>query len=93
MDYRAKAINCVKDTALPIQMQWFIECSCNLDTYCQKYGEIDFFFAEVIEKRHIYEKGYPRCVCPEALTGGKEAPFCEYFRQGLWYFQLLKQKF
>lgn len=23
MDYRTKAIKCVKDTVLPVQMQWF----------------------------------------------------------------------
>ena len=65
MDYRTKAINCVKDTALPVQMQWFQECDYNLDTYCRKYGETEFFFAKEIEAGHIYEMGYPKCVCPE----------------------------
>lgn len=85
MDYRTKAINCVKDTVLPIQMQWFRECNCDLDTYCQKYGETEFSFAKVIEKGHIYEMGYPKCVCPEALEGGKEASFCECSRQSMIY--------
>ena len=85
MDYRTKAINCVKDTVLPAQMQWFRECDFNLDIYCQKYGETDFFFAKEIEKGHIYEMGYPKCVCPEALAGGKEASFCEGSRQSLIY--------
>lgn len=85
MGDRAKAINCVKDTALPLQMQWFGECGCNLDIYCQKYGETEFFFAKVMEVGHIYEMGYPRCVCPEALAGGKEAAFCECSRQGIIY--------
>lgn len=85
MDYRTKAINCIKDTALPVQMQWFRDCNYNLDTYCQKYGETEFFFAKVIEKGHIYEMGYPKCVCPEALAGGKEASFCECSRQGMIY--------
>ena len=83
MDYRTKAINCVKDTALPVQMQWFQECDYNLDTYCRKYGETEFFFAKEIEAGHIYEMGYPKCVCPEALAGGKEASVCECSRQGM----------
>lgn len=85
MDYRTKAINCLKDTTLPVLMQWFRECNCDLDTYCRKYGETEFSFAKVIEKGHIYEMGYPKCVCPEALAGGKEASFCECSRQGIRY--------
>ena len=50
MNYKTKAINCLKDTALPIQMQLFKECNYDLDIYCQKYGETAFFFAKTIEK-------------------------------------------
>ena len=85
MDYRTKAINCVKDTALPVQMHLFKECNNDLDTYCQKYGETEFFFAKVIEEGHVYEMGYPRCVCPEALAEEKEASFCECSRQGILF--------
>lgn len=46
MDYKAKAINCLKDTSLPVLMQWFRECNCDLDTYCQKYEETDLSGAE-----------------------------------------------
>ena len=85
MDYRTKAINCVKDTALPVQMRWFQECGHDLGVYCQKYGETEYFFAKEIEAGHIYERGYPKCVCPEALAGGKDASFCECSRQGMIY--------
>lgn len=85
MDYKTKAINCLKDTAVPVQMQLFKECNYDMDTYCQKYGETEFFFAKVIEKGHVYEMGYPRCVCPEAMAGEKEASFCECSRQGVIY--------
>ena len=71
MDYRTKAINCVKDTVLPVIMQWFRESDCDLDIYCQKYGETEFSYAKVI--------------CPEALAGGKEASFCECSRQSMIY--------
>lgn len=85
MDYKTKAVNCLKDMALPVQMQLFQACGSHLDSYCQTYGETEFFFAKVIEAGHIYEMGYPRCVCPEALAGGKEASFCECSRQGMIY--------
>lgn len=86
MDYRTKAINCVKDTALPVQMQLFQDCNNDMDGYCVKYGETEFFFSKVIEKNHIYEMGYPRCVCPEALSSAeKEASFCECSRQSMIY--------
>lgn len=85
MDYKTKAINCVKDTALPILMQWFRDCDSDLDKYCDTYGETEFSFAKVIVQGHIYEMGYPRCLCPEACSGEKEATFCECSRQGMIY--------
>ena len=85
MDYRTKAIECVKDTALPVQMQWFQECGRDLSVYCRRYGETEYFFAKEIEAGHVYEMGYPKCVCPEALDGGKEASFCECSRQSMIY--------
>lgn len=51
MDYRAKAINCVKDTALLVLIQWFCDSDSNLDTYCEKYGETEFSFAKIYRKR------------------------------------------
>ena len=85
MDYRTKAINCLKNTALPVQLKLFKECNHDMETYCQKYGETAFFFAKTIEKGRVYEMGYPRCVCPEAMAGGKGASFCECSRQGMIY--------
>ena len=57
MDYRTKAIECVKDTALPVQMQWFQECGRDLSVYCRRYGETEYFFAKEIEAGHVYEMG------------------------------------
>lgn len=85
MDYKTKAINCIKDTSLPTLLQWFQDCDNDLDQYCRKYGETEFSFAKVIEPGHIYELGYPRCVCPEALSAKKDAAFCECSRQGMIY--------
>lgn len=81
--YKSKAINCVKDTAMPTLLQWFKDSGSDLDLYCEKYGETEFSYASVIEKGHIYEMGYPRCVCPEALAGVQDPNFCECSRQSM----------
>ena len=84
--YRAKAINCVKDTVLPTQRQQFEECGSSLDAQYEKYGDTDAFFATVIEPGHIYEVGYPKCVCPEVLSGAiTDAAHCECSRQSVLY--------
>ena len=86
MDYKSKAINCIKNTALPELRRQFAECGCNLDEQYKRYGDTEYFFAHVIEAGHIYEIGYPRCVCPEASSGKlMEANFCECSRQGIIY--------
>ncbi|MDD2596014.1 MAG: hypothetical protein PHD11_09425 [Bacteroidales bacterium] len=85
-DYKIKAINCVRDTVLPIQKGQFVECGCNLDEQYRKYGNTPWFFAEIIEPGHIYEIGYPKCVCPEVLKGlTKEKSHCECSRQSIIY--------
>ena len=85
MDYKTKAVNCLKNTALPVLLQRFRECGSELDAYCAQYGETEFFFARVIRRGHIYEMGYPRCLCPEAPVGRETASFCECSRQGVLY--------
>lgn len=95
MDYREKAINCVKDTVLPIQMQQFQECGGSLDAQYEKYGDTDVFFGKIIEPGSVYEIGYPRCVCPEVLNGTiKDATHCECSRQSVLYIleQLLPEQ-
>ena len=69
MDYKKKAIDCVKDTVLPIQRAQFEECGCSLDEQYKKYGNTEMLIARVIEPGHIYEIGYPKCVCDEVLSG------------------------
>lgn len=86
MDYRDKAINCVKDAVLPVMRKQFEECGCSLDEQYKKYGNTEYFFAKIIEPEHIYEIGYPRCLCNEVLCGNqKEAEFCECARQSILY--------
>ena len=69
MDYRNKAINCVKNTILPIQRKQFEECGCCLDEQYKRYGNTERLFANTIEDGHVYEIGYPVCVCPDVASG------------------------
>ena len=85
-DYREKAVRCVKDTVLPLQKKMFQECGCDLDAQYQKYGDLEGFFARVIQPGRIYEMGYPKCVCPEVLSGAVRDPaHCECSRQSIAY--------
>lgn len=86
MDYRDKAINCVKDTVLIEQIRQFEECGCNLDEQYARYGDTEALFAKIIEPGHIYEIGYPKCVCPEILCGKvDDLSHCECSRQSILY--------
>ena len=84
MNYREKAIRCVKNTVLPVQLEQFRECGCSLDEQYRKYGDTGAFFAEIIEPGRVYEVGYPRCVCPEARET-RDPAHCECSRQSVLY--------
>lgn len=85
-DYRQKAVNCVRDTVLPVQRAQFEECGCSLDAQYKKYGNTDVFFAKIIEPGHIYEVGYPKCVCDEVLSGDTaDEAHCECSRNSILY--------
>src|SRR5574344_892702 len=84
--YRPCAIECVNAFVLKEQRRQFNECNNNLDLQYTKYGRSDFFFADIIEKGHIYEIGYPKCFCPMVLSGfAKQAVHCECSRQSIIY--------
>ena len=86
LDYRDKAIHCVKDTVLPMQRKQFEECGCCLDEQYKRYGNTEWLFAEIIEEGHVYEIGYPACVCLEVVSGKiKDVSHCECSRQSVLY--------
>lgn len=86
MDYMKKAIECVKNTVLPVQRMQFEECGCDLDKQYLKYGNTDAFFARIIEPGRVYEVGYPRCVCGEVLSGKEtDVSHCECSRNSILY--------
>lgn len=86
MDYRDQAIECVKDTVLRRQASRFRECGGNLDLMYKKYGDTAAFSAKILEPGHVYEVGYPSCVCPRLQYGETHKPeHCECSRQSILY--------
>ena len=86
MDFREKAVRCVRETVLPVQASHFRECGCDLDAQYRKYGDTESFFAKVLQPGRLYEVGYPKCVCPEVLRGETaDAAHCECSRQSVLY--------
>ena len=86
IDYKSKAIHCVKDTVLPVQRRQFEECGRSLDEQYKMYGNTGVFFGKVLEPGHIYEVGYPECVCWDVRQGGEKSPrHCECSRQSILY--------
>ena len=84
--YRPCAINCVKNYVLKEQQRQFEECNGNLDLQYEKYGKSEYFFADIIESGHVYEIGYPRCLCPMVESGLATSPVhCECSRQSILY--------
>ena len=82
--YRPCAESCVKRYVLSEQQRQFDECGKDLDAQYAKYGRSPYFFADVIEKGHIYEIGYPtvQCLCPMVSSGMAASPVhCECSRQ------------
>ncbi|MDR2904177.1 MAG: hypothetical protein LBU77_06700 [Clostridiales bacterium] len=86
IDYKNKAICCVKDTVLPLQKKQFEECGCSLDEQYRRYGNTEMLCAKTIEPGRIYEIGYPECVCPDVLSGKEsDTAHCECSRQSILY--------
>jgi hypothetical protein len=86
MEYRTEAVKCVNNYVLPEMKRQFEECGCSLDEQYKKYGDTEYFFANIIQPGHIYEIGYPRCVCQKAQEEkDADANFCECSRQSILY--------
>lgn len=86
MNYRDKAIHCVKDTILPMQKKQFEECGRCLDEQYKRYGNTEWLSAKTIEEGRVYEIGYPACVCPDVTSGKvQDVSHCECSRQSILY--------
>lgn len=82
--YRPCAVNCVERYVMKIQQQQFDACGGDLDLQYERFGRSEYFFADVIERGHVYEIGYPRCLCPVVADGyACPAGHCECSRQSI----------
>lgn len=84
--FRPCAIQCVTAYVLGEQKRLFEEYHHSLDEMYEKNGRTEYFFADIIERGHIYEIGYPRCLCYMYEEGFANAPIhCECSRQSILY--------
>lgn len=82
--YRPCAVSCVESYVLSIQQQQFDACGGDLDLQYERFGRSEYFFADIIERGHVYEIGYPRCLCPLVADGYSCPPgHCECSRQSI----------
>lgn len=91
LEYREKiycpcAVNCVSGGVFELNKQQFDECNGDMDLMWEKYPETEFYFRKIIEKGHIYEMGYPRCLCDFVNEGiCNDSGHCECSRQSIIY--------
>ena len=84
--YYQCAVNCVKDGVLQEEKKHFDECNGDMDLIYEKYGQTEYNYRKVIEKGHIYELGFPRCLCYLVDEGiSKTSGHCECSRQSIIY--------
>lgn len=84
--FRPCAISCVKNYVLAELQRQYHECNDDLDQQYTKYNRSEFFFADIIEKGHVYEIGYPKCTCPMVAMGFAESAIhCECSLQSIKY--------
>lgn len=84
--YGRCAAACVKNTVMKEMRRQFEECGCSLDAQYERYGDTEFFHAEIVEPGHRYIVGYPRCLCPAVEAGiAASATHCECSRQSILY--------
>lgn len=57
-----------------------------MDLQYEKYGDMDDFFAKVIQKGHVYDIGFKKCTCHLVDSGFVHSPVhCECSRQSILY--------
>ena len=86
--YRSCAEHCAGQYVLAEQQRLFEECDKDLDKLYEKYGRSEYLFAEIIERGHVYEIGYPtsKCFCPMVASGmATSAVHCECSKQSILY--------
>jgi len=84
--FRKCAIDCVTNYVLPILKKRQEKCGKDLDLFFSENENSEYSFQTVIEKGHIYEMGYPRCLCFMHDMGfAKSKIHCECSRQSILF--------
>jgi hypothetical protein len=82
INYKQCAINCVGGDTLKQYKKQFDECNQDFDLlFSRDTGDQDFY-RKIIEPGHIYETGYPRCIC---WQNDDSKDKCECSRQAIIY--------
>lgn len=83
--FRPCAEKCAKEYVLEQQRKIFAECNGDMDTFYSR-PDTEYLFTKVIEQGHIYEMGYPGCLCYMYESGfAKSEVICECSRQSIIY--------
>ncbi len=86
MGYREEAIECVRDSVLPIHRQFYEKHGGDFDRiYSEEYNDASYM-GEVIVPGREYELSYLECTCPKVRSGLVSDPGqCECSRQSILY--------
>ena len=81
-NYKQSAIHCVGQETLKQYQQQFDACNRDVDLlFSSDTGDEDFY-RKIVEPGHIYETGYPQCICWKKADC--QDP-CECSRQAILY--------
>ena len=86
INYREEAIECVKDSVLPMHKRIYDNYNGDFDRiYTEAYNN-NSYTGEVIVPGEVYELSYLECSCPKVKCGIRSCPEqCECSRQSILY--------
>ena len=86
VNYIQKAIECVKDSVLPIHEQIYRKCNGDFDRIFTEEYNTESYTGKVLESGKVYELSYLKCTCPMVQQGLIKNPeHCECSRQSILY--------
>ena len=86
VNFREEAIECVKDSVLPMHKQIYAKYNGDFDRiYTEAYNS-NSYTGKVIVPGKVYELSYLECTCPKVKCGMRNNPEqCECSRQSILY--------
>ena len=86
VNYKQKAIECVKDSVLPIHKQIYQKCNGDFDRIFTEEYNTESYTGKILESGKVYELSYLKCTCPMVQQGLiKKTEHCECSRQSILY--------